>query len=711
MEKCGKTIGRRDVMGTNADSDPNAVDGGLWTPLMHAIEDGDTERFERLLAAGADVNYMGTEAECSPIRTAAECGREDMFLRLVELGAVLEREEYCCPVCGMWHGFNKATLFEAAMGNGCKRICRYLHLMGTKADDKPRGSDEALVAAAKRLGQTAMLKELGMLRSVRRVPHWDDLLSAEAMRKVVDVHATHDSGYWPVAVRLPGESIRWRFTKSDGTTGNVNIYTAKAYFAIRVWEEATKRLAARGIGPEGRIEWRSMSPSFRGVFAIQPGAWDEWWLALHDFGNAMVHGGELQQVAESGDVSVRLGRHKRGIHPSRPGETVEDWVVSDKQLAAYRRDYQLAPPGEAHGKPLVFPWKEIRGAYVRLSEPEVSFLHGKETGNATETDKLLFEACGRLDASGVERLLEEGANPNATEEYGQTAFMHAIDAIEGQRFFGTEAQKGTLDQRAGSLFGTLVAHGADPDVSGYCMGTALHEAGHGDPDSMRLLLDAGADPNAASWFALDEEFATPLGHVFEDYGIPDSPEEEAMYERMIRMLRRAGGMRHGVWQLEFKPDLDGMADGDPPGSPEEKFPEGMAERDRKLVQAARRGWEYNTRLAVRWGGDVAARDERGRSLVRIFLEDYPLYARDEEKATQYFMADFMLFLLRGLGVPVDADEMESIEESCRKRGWTECLEELELLRGAKDSNGGCQKPPVRSPGSKESQARAILENI
>ncbi len=77
------------------------------------------------------------------------------------------------------------------------------------------------------------------------------------------------------------------------------------------------------------------------------------------------------------------------------------------------------------------------------------------------------------------------------------------------------------------------------------------------------------------------------------------------------------------------------------------------------------------------------RDERGRSLVRIFLEDFPLFAQDKNRVTQYFMADFMLFLLRGLSVPVDAAEMEAIRECCRKGGLEECMQELKDVEGLK----------------------------
>ncbi len=49
-------------------------------------------------------------------------------------------------------------------------------------------------------------------------------------------------------------------------------------------------------------------------------------------------------------------------------------------------------------------------------------------------------------------------------------------------------------------------------------------------------------------------------------------------------------------------------------------------------------------------------------------------------------ADYMLFLLCGLRVPVDHAEVEAIAESCRQRGYDECLAELEMWR---KRNEGC----------------------
>lgn len=116
----------------------NDFDDDFWTPLMHAVEDGDMERFENLVAEGADVHLGNMEAEEWPIVIAAKNGREEMFFRLVELGAKLDVDEYCCPTCDMWYGFKQADLLCGAIESESTRIARYLRFMGVRPWSRTR---------------------------------------------------------------------------------------------------------------------------------------------------------------------------------------------------------------------------------------------------------------------------------------------------------------------------------------------------------------------------------------------------------------------------------------------------------------------------------------------------------------------------------------------------------------------------------------------
>ena len=92
-------------------------------------------------------------------------------------------------------------------------------------------------------------------------------------------------------------------------------------------------------------------------------------------------------------------------------------------------------------------------------------------------------------------------------------------------------------------------------------------------------------------------------------------------------------------------------------------------------------------MAVRWGGDPAARDAQGRNLVRIFLEDYETYSPKEGASYQEFFTDFVLFLLNGIRVPVTDDEMSAIIAICKDKGYEDCLKELLALWSEKKGVG------------------------
>ena len=70
------------------------------------------------------------------------------------------------------------------------------------------------------------------------------------------------------------------------------------------------------------------------------------------------------------------------------------------------------------------------------------------------------------------------------------------------------------------------------------------------------------------------------------------------------------------------------------------------------------------------------RDPQGRSLIRIFIEDYETYRPEEGASSQEFITDFVLFLLNGIRVPVTDDEMAAIIADCKDKGYEDCLREL-----------------------------------
>lgn len=148
-----------DSIGKITVSTVNEYDDDFWTPLMHAVKDGDPRCFEELIADGADVNMGDLETETYPITLAAEYGREEMFFRLIELGASMDVDQYCCPCCDMWYGFNPADLFVLAMESGSVKIARYLRFMGVRPWST-RYYGETIRQSAKVSGKEDFLKSV-----------------------------------------------------------------------------------------------------------------------------------------------------------------------------------------------------------------------------------------------------------------------------------------------------------------------------------------------------------------------------------------------------------------------------------------------------------------------------------------------------------------------------------------------------------------------
>ena len=128
-----------------------------------------------------------------------------------------------------------------------------------------------------------------------------------------------------------------------------------------------------------------------------------------------------------------------------------------------------------------------------------------------ELNSSLFEAAKSGSPEEIESLLEAEANPNATDEYGNTPLHFAADYNSN-----LEVTKALLDK------------GADPNATDNVGHTPLHFAArYNSPEVTEALLEGGADPNATTEYG-----NTPLQHTEQRI---DSPEKT----KIIGMLEKA----------------------------------------------------------------------------------------------------------------------------------------------------------------------------
>ena len=138
----------------------------------------------------------------------------------------------------------------------------------------------------------------------------------------------------------------------------------------------------------------------------------------------------------------------------------------------------------------------------------------------TEATPLHYAAWNNEDADVVKILLMAQADPNSAYEEGRTVLHHAtfknssLEMISTLLAAGADV-KATCRNGTTALFSIcigagamqkLVEAGADVKVVDRDGGTELHAVvWSGDPDASKILIDAGADPNA-----MNERRMTPL---------------------------------------------------------------------------------------------------------------------------------------------------------------------------------------------------------
>lgn len=191
-----------------------------------------------------------------------------------------------------------------------------------------------------------------------------------------------------------------------------------------------------------------------------------------------------QKTDEHGRISafaVYVGDYNtRGVKVSKPG-----YVTHEDPNVFLEQWYSDLLRGENPTYGRVAPVK-----IVLLKEPSTAA--ERRAVEAELRRRALFYAVKWGDAAGVRRLLREGAEPNAADAHGVPAILWAaaganIEAVKALLAAGADVRnKGRPGRRA--LLYYLYYH---------TRGHYRMRDGPPDAETVRLLLEAGADPHAA----------------------------------------------------------------------------------------------------------------------------------------------------------------------------------------------------------------------
>jgi len=191
-----------------------------------------------------------------------------------------------------------------------------------------------------------------------------------------------------------------------------------------------------------------------------------------------------------------------------------------------------------------FSFDEIKDYFVYCDSHLLSLLNAEDGAKLiTEEEKQLFEAAGKSDIDGIFDAIKKGANINAIDKYGYTAFTNVFeDCIHELSGMENPIDRNNQIEQTLSIAKTLLEHGADINLFGFWGGNALKATAYANnPVLMKFLLDNGANPNINFYPEEGDKWliSTPLNVILDHYYDTDKNKREDV-EKCEELLRAAG---------------------------------------------------------------------------------------------------------------------------------------------------------------------------
>ena len=364
-----------------------------------------------------------------------------------------------------------------------------------------------------------------------KVKHLDELYSWKQIRKFQLVRDFNPhNGFVPVALYAPGGGHESHFGGGDD---RYEWYGKQSpYYAKILWETVRERLSGT-VADSLAFDVVEASECFNTIRFKDP---DKARAYCVEFKRL------LKALADSGEIKCAIGRVSGRRYPWDPLEPYAEIVIADDaEYKPYRShdpkfdnsiaDYRELPP---------LSWAAVEKYFIVLTPDELAFLNGENIINKSPTavDKELIDACAKLDVGKVRKLLEAGANPNATSgnPYAESIITCVIDGFCDREYAEKDVEDRISDVYR--IMDLLIEHGCDIDFSPYDEGAPLYIASYQRTEFVKYLLDKGGDPNAISWIGTADRPATALDSVADDinaYGADPDLEER------FDMISKRGG--------------------------------------------------------------------------------------------------------------------------------------------------------------------------
>ena len=503
----------------------------------------------------------------------------------------------------------------------------------------------------------------------------DEILTAEEVRE------THKVQFCPVGVCLPYESnISEKCQRGDEELSEYR-YTPRAWYAIKVWEAARDKLLSQAeFAGVLDIEWYPVAATFNSIRYVN-GYPDVFIKRMFE---------AMERIADAGSIDVKYGRFDEPATKELPYP--RRIYIMPPDLFASKRNYGIKDEldsiqGNSADK---MSWKDIKDAFVVLKPIQLAFIAGEPMNRHSHLDMEFIDACTRLDFDKVRAFVEMGANIHAAGEYGETAlsemtYYYQDSTEEGEN--GDIIENDRNYERYIRIAEYLLSLGYNINLAGYCNSTPLYSTKYGQ--YLRIasfLLEKGADPNEPSF--IGDEYglgAMVLEGVWDsmndnDWYDSDYAKENENLGKLAKILLCWGALpvprneKYDEEELDYWIEKRKEA-----GAWNTSHCEKLNKFDQALVNCARGLWFYKLALLAQNGGNINLKDELGRNLLQIALEDAQPASKENMASFQDNLMEMTLMLLCGLKLQLNEAEFEQARKICRDKGYAGVLEAIELV--------------------------------
>ena len=496
----------------------------------------------------------------------------------------------------------------------------------------------------------------------------DEILTAEGVRD------THNVLYNPVGVCLPYESCIANYRTGKEQFSEFR-YTPRTYYAIRVWEAASEELLSqKEFAGVLDIEWQPIAATFNSIRYVN--GYPEVFI------RRMFE--TMERIANSGTIEIKYGRFDAPATKELPDYPRRYYIMPSDILASKRAFSMGNELDSMQDKPAErMSWEDIKDAFVILKPIQLAFIAGDLMNRHTPLDDEFINACVHFDFEKVKELVGKGANIHAATEYGDTALSemtlcyHETNEVDENGYSVRDNRNHDNYIRIAEY---LLSLGYNINITGYCECTALYHANFVDDlDIARFLLDNGADPNAPSYIGDEHSLGmTPLSKAWMDRDFyPESKCGE-----LAEILLRRGGLpvpKDERYEGDLNKWIEKLLED---GEWDSSNCENMSMIDKAIIHSARGLWFYKLVLLSQSGGNINLRDNLGRNLLQIALDEAQPNPKLGVDLFQERLMEMSLMLLCGLKLHLSDEEMEQAKQTCRRKGYAKALEAIESVKNA-----------------------------